>query len=76
MAKDKVRIKDATKAKMYGTTDERVFTVFLVDYIGATPRLYVDHPSHSNETTMLWARDCVLAWSKNCKERKEALGYI
>jgi len=71
---DKVRLKDYSTAKKYGTDENHVFDVALVDKVGATPRLYVPHPARPNELTLLWARDCVLAWGKSSKERREALG--
>lgn len=71
---DKVRLKDRSTASKYGMSDEHVFTVENVDKVAGSPRLYVPHPKWPQELTMLWARDCVLAWPKNSKERKEALG--
>jgi hypothetical protein len=71
---DKVRIKEQTKAKVYGVDNDRVFTVSLIDKVGGSPRLYVEHPARPGEPFMVWARDVVLAWGKSSQERREALG--
>lgn len=72
---DKVRLKDHFIAKKYLLNEEHVFTVKSIDRVGGSPRLYVPHPLWPGELTMLWARDCVLAWGRSSKERREALGY-
>ena len=70
---DKVRLKDRATATKYGFNEDHVFAVNSVDSVSGSPRLYVKHPDGIG-LAMLWARDCVLAWTRNSKERREALG--
>jgi hypothetical protein len=71
---DKVRLKDRATASKYGLNEDHVFVVQMVDKIAGSPRLYIPHPFRAGEPALLWARDCVLAWPRNCAERIKALG--
>lgn len=71
---DRVRLKDHSTASKYGMTAETVFDVALCEKVGGSRRLYVPHPKWPKEHTMLWARDCVLAWGRSSAERRKALG--
>lgn len=76
MKGDKVRIDGIANLHKYRALGTDVFVVMSIDKICGSPRLYVEREGRAvaDGVMMLWARDCKLAWSRSCPERREALG--